>query len=58
METYGDLDGDYFLEYERQNPQGLFHQGWKDPSEDYFKIKPPVAIVEAQGYQYFALKQV
>lgn len=56
MEKYGDKDRDYFLEYERQNPQGLFHQGWKDAAENIFKIKPPVAIVEVQGYQYLALR--
>ena len=55
MEDYGDKNKDYFLEYEKKNPTGLFHQGWKDGSEDHLKILPPVAIVEAQGYQYFAL---
>ena len=56
--NYGDKDQDLFLEYKSENPQGLFHQGWKDNFEDHLKIKPPVAIVEAQGYQYSALKQV
>jgi len=56
MEKYGDADGDLFLEYQRKNPKGLYHQGWKDMREDYLKIQPPVAIVEAQGYQYLALK--
>ncbi len=40
------------MEYERKNPYGLFHQGWKDGVKDHLKIKPPVAIVEAQGYVY------
>ncbi|MCD6550032.1 hypothetical protein J7K24_00615 [bacterium] len=52
--NYGDKDGDLFLEYERQNPNGLFHQGWKDGFKNHLKITPPVAIVEAQGYQYLA----
>jgi len=56
IEKHGDLDRDLFLEYQRKNPQGLFHQGWKDMSEKYLKIQPPIAIVEAQGYQYLALK--
>ncbi|MFC1630211.1 amylo-alpha-1,6-glucosidase [Patescibacteria group bacterium] len=56
MEEYGDADQDYFLEYERKNPTGLFHQGWKDSSQDIFKVKPPIAIVEVQGYEYLALK--
>jgi len=53
--NYGDRDGDLFLEYKRQNPKGLFHQGWKDDFSNHLKIDPPVAIVEAQGYQYLAL---
>lgn len=56
MEQYGDKDKDYFLEYERKNPKGLFHQGWRDGFENHLSVEPPVAIVEAQGYQYFALK--
>lgn len=57
MEEYGDKNRDYFLEYERKNPTGLFHQGWKDSTDDHLKIEPPVAIVEAQGYQYLALRE-
>src|SRR5882757_5637056 len=30
MSTYGDRDGDGFLEYERRCADGLLHQGWKD----------------------------
>lgn len=52
--TYGDKDGDGYIEYQRMNPHGLFHQGWRDGCEDHLKIKPPVAIVEAQGYVYAA----
>ena len=52
--NYGDKDGDLFIEYERQNPKGLFHQGWKDNFSDHLRIKPPVALVEVQGYQYLA----
>ena len=52
--TYGDKDGDGYIEYQRMNPHGLFHQGWRDGCEDHLKIKPPVAIVEAQGYAYAA----
>lgn len=58
MEEYGDKDKDYFLEYQRKNPKGQFHQGWKDCFEDHLKIKPPVAMVEVQGYQYLALKEI
>jgi len=58
MEECGDKDKDLFLEYERKNEKGLFHQGWKDDFNDHLHIKPPVAIVEAQGYQYLALTEI
>jgi len=58
MTEYGDKDKDYFLEYQRKNPKGLFHQAWKDGFEDHLKIEPPSAIVEVQGYQYLALKEI
>ncbi len=57
IEEYGDKDKDLYVEYERKNPKGLFHQGWKDSFEDHLKIEPPVALVEIQGYQYLALKE-
>ena len=52
---FGDKDKDYFLEYKRKGKKSLFHQGWKDSFRNHLKIKPPVAIVEVQGYQYLAL---
>ena len=58
MEECGDKDKDYFLEYQRKNSKGLFHQGWKDIPKGYLKIEPPVAVVEVQGYQYLALKEI
>jgi glycogen debranching enzyme len=54
IRDYGDKDGDGYVEYERRNPHGLFHQGWRDGAEDHLKIQPPVAIVEAQGYVHAA----
>ncbi len=48
--------GGGYLRYERKNPHGLFHQGWKDGSDDHLKIRPPVAIVEAQGYAFAAYR--
>jgi glycogen debranching enzyme len=56
MFDYGDKDKNLFLEYQRKNPNGLENQGWKDSNE--LKIKPPVEIVEVQGYQYFALIKI
>src|SRR5438128_4401151 len=50
MTECGDKDGDGFLEYERANPHGLLHQGWKDGVDDHILVRPPVAIIEVQGY--------
>jgi glycogen debranching enzyme len=58
IRDYGDKDGDGYVEYERRNPYGLFHQGWKDGVQDHLRIKPPVAIVEAQGYIYAAYQNL
>jgi glycogen debranching enzyme len=55
-EKFGDSDGDLFLEYERKNPFGLKHQGWKDGSQFQVPMDPPIAIIEAQGYYYAALE--
>lgn len=56
-EKYGDFDGDMLLEYERKNPAGLMHQGWKDSRMDHLGLKPPIELVEAQGYYYAALRE-
>lgn len=58
LKEYGNRDKDFFLEYARQGVAGSFHQGWKDCPDDCLEIKPPVALVEVQGYQYLALKEV
>ncbi len=58
IEEYGDKDKDLFIEYQRKSENGLFHQGWKDSFEDHLKIDPPVALVEVQGYQYLALREI
>ena len=59
MEDYGDMDGDGFLEYKSQSSSGLTNQGWKDSWDAIMYangelIKPPVALVEVQGYVYAA----
>jgi glycogen debranching enzyme len=58
IREYGDKDADGYVEYERLNPDGLFHQGWRDGVQDHLRVKPPVAIVEAQGYVYAAYKSL
>jgi len=55
---YGDRDRDSYVEYERRNPHGHFHQGWRDGVEDHLKIRPPVSIVEVQGYVYAAYRSI
>lgn len=36
--------------YQRQNPAGLLHQGWRDSDLGAVPIVAPVSLVEAQGY--------
>lgn len=38
------------IAYERRNPAGLLHQGWRDSGLGAVPITPPVALVELQGY--------
>jgi glycogen debranching enzyme len=59
IDTYGDRDGDGFVEYERQTATGLANQGWKD-SWDGIRdhrgevVEAPLALCEVQGYVYTA----
>jgi len=57
MTEYGQKNKDIFIEHKRSNPKGLFYQGWKDGFSDHLKINAPIAMVEAQGYQYLALEE-
>jgi glycogen debranching enzyme len=55
IDEYGDKDGDGFVEYQRKSERGLVNQGWKDsrdgvPHADGTPAKPPIALVEVQGY--------
>jgi glycogen debranching enzyme len=57
--TYGDFDGDGFVEYERKTDRGLTNQGWKDSFDginfaDGTLAQPPIALAEVQGYVYSA----
>jgi glycogen debranching enzyme len=59
MLTYGDRDGDGYLEY-RGNHHALRNQGWKDSwdgiqSKDGRIPEGPIALCEVQGYKYMAL---
>jgi glycogen debranching enzyme len=59
MNDYGDKDGDGFIEYSRESPNGLVQQGWKDSGDSVFYedgrlADPPIALCEVQGYAYAA----
>jgi glycogen debranching enzyme len=61
IDRYGDLDGDGFVEYQRQSASGLLHQGWKDSDDAVFHAdgspaQGPIALCEVQGYVYAARK--
>jgi glycogen debranching enzyme len=59
MVTFGDRDGDGYVEYERATPAGLLNQGWKD-SHDSISFADgrlavgPIALAEVQAYAYAA----
>ncbi len=59
IETYGDADGDGFVEYARKTHGGLDQQGWKDSPDSVFYedgrlAEPPIALCEVQAYVYCA----
>jgi len=59
IDSYGDSDGDGFVEYARKSPTGLRNQGWKDSSDAIFRadgslVDGQVALCEVQGYVYAA----
>jgi glycogen debranching enzyme len=59
INTYGDRDGDGFIEYYRQTQEGLANQGWKDSQDAVFHAdgryaEGPIALCEVQAYVYGA----
>ncbi|MDP9009151.1 MAG: amylo-alpha-1,6-glucosidase [Pseudomonadota bacterium] len=59
IDTYGDRDGDGFVEYHRQTKSGLANQGWKDSQDAVFHrngqyADGPIALCEVQAYVYGA----
>jgi glycogen debranching enzyme len=62
IDGYGDRDGDGLVEYARESPKGLVHQGWKDSQDaishaDGALAEAPIALCEVQGYVYEAKRQ-
>jgi glycogen debranching enzyme len=63
MDEYGDLDGDGYIEYASASKHGLVNQGWKDSGDaivnaDGSLARPPIALVEVQGYAYRAKREI
>ena len=59
IDTYGDTDGDGFVETMRHSTHGLVQQGWKDSwdsvsHQDGSLPEFPLALCEVQGYVYGA----
>jgi glycogen debranching enzyme len=59
IDSYGDVDGDGFVESVRQSSRGLTQQGWKDSwdsisHEDGTLPHGPIALCEVQAYVYGA----
>ncbi|MTH54366.1 amylo-alpha-1,6-glucosidase [Bacillus mangrovi] len=59
IDSYGDRDGDLFVEYHQESSKGIANQGWKDSGDsivhrngDY--AETPIALSEVQGYVYQA----
>ena len=63
IDTYGDRDGDGFVEYLRRGSHGIDNQNWKDSwnsmvFHDGAVAHAPIAPVEVQGYVYDAKLRV
>lgn len=59
IDKYGDQDGDGFVEYHKECPNGLVQQGWKDSNDSVFHhdgsaAEGAIALSEVQGYVYQA----
>ncbi len=59
IETFGDADGDGYVEYKRGTDRGLANQGWKDSWDgiryaDGRVAQAPIALCEVQAYTYGA----
>jgi glycogen debranching enzyme len=59
LREHGDSDGDGYVDYTGETPDGLLNQGWKDSPDgvigpDGSIPKPPIALCEVQGYVYLA----
>src|ERR1700751_2011182 len=63
IDTYGDCDGDGFVESRQRSSKGLVQQGWKDSHDSIFHAdgrmaEAPIALCEVQGYVYSAKRGI
>ena len=61
LTTFGDKDGDSFIEYHKASDKGLVNQGWKDAWDsishyDGRLAAGPIALCEVQGYAFAAYR--
>jgi glycogen debranching enzyme len=59
IDTYGDPDGDGFVEYHHKQAGGSTNQGWRDSQDAIFHedgqlAEGPIALCEVQAYVYGA----
>lgn len=59
INSYADLDGDGYIEFQKRSEGGLRIQGWKDSWDSVLRpdgslAEPPIALVEVQAYVYAA----
>jgi glycogen debranching enzyme len=59
--TFGDRDGDGYVEYQRVTDRGERHQAWKDSADpvhhpDGTPARGPLALAEVQAYTYAAYR--
>ncbi|HKA85080.1 MAG TPA: glycogen debranching N-terminal domain-containing protein [Acidimicrobiales bacterium] len=59
--SFGDRDGDGYVEYQRSTDRGVRHQTWKDSTDpirlpDGRPARGPLALAEVQGYAYAAFR--
>jgi glycogen debranching enzyme len=65
MDRHGDRHGESYLTYTSDDAErgGLTNQGWKDSgdaivNDDGSLATPPIALVEVQGYAYWAKQEI
>jgi glycogen debranching enzyme len=61
ISSFGDRDGDGYVEYQRSTDRGERHQTWKDSTDpirypDGRPARGPLALAEVQGYVYAAFR--